>query len=415
VLLPFGDLFFGLRSAGLSVGVSDWLGLMRALSEDVIHPSFTDFHRVSRALLVKDEAHFDRFDEVFAAVFGREELPTRALEDLLAWLEDPKRFDLTPEQLAQIERLSLEELRRRFEERWKEQTERHDGGHRWIGTGGTSPYGNAGVNPSGIRVGGGGGGRSAVQVASARHFKAYRHDRALDDRGVAVALKRLRRLTRRHAELELDVDESIDRTCKNAGELTLHFAPPRKNEARVVLLMDVGGSMDPYARRVEQLFSAAYGLQHWKSFEAYAFHNCVYESLEPARPQDDEILTADLVRERPDTTFLILVGDASMAPTELLDVFGANFYFHQNRTPGLVWLHRLKRRFPRSIWLNPLKPEWWGGFTTRMIGDVFDMFPLTVQGIQDGMDRLLKTSPPPVRELTDLFPDFPQLDQEFSD
>ncbi|MGF1508819.1 MAG: VWA domain-containing protein [Myxococcota bacterium] len=415
MLLPFGDLFFGLRTAGLKVGLSDWLGLMRALEVGAVQTSLQDFYRVSRALLIKTEAHFDVFDEVFEAVFGTASMPTPALERLMSWLEDPKRLELTAEQIAALERLPLDELRRRFEERVQEQQERHDGGSRWVGTGGTSPFGHSGVNPSGVRVGGMGGGRSAVQVASARHFRPYRHDRTLDDRGVAVALKRLRRLTRRHAELELDVDESIDKTCRNAGELTLEFTPPRKNEARIILLMDVGGSMDPYSRRVEQLFSAAHALQHWKSFEAFSFHNCVYESLEPARPEDDEIQTGDLIRNRPETSFLILVGDASMAPTELLDVFGANFYFHRNRTPGLVWLHRLKRRFPRSVWLNPLKPEWWGGFTTRVIGEVFDMFPLSVQGIEDAVDTLLKRNPKPVQDIARLFPEFPQLEQEYQE
>ncbi|MEM6368413.1 MAG: VWA containing CoxE family protein [Myxococcota bacterium] len=412
-LLPFGDLFYGLREAGLKVTPGDWLGLMKALEEGAIRPDFVDFHRISRALLVKNEAQFDLFDQVFSAVFGSAEMPRPALEAVLAWLEDPKRFDLDPAKLAELEALPLDELRKAFEERLREQKERHDGGSRWVGTGGTSPYGHGGRNPAGIRVGGVGGQRSAIQVASARHFRPYRHDRALDARSMAVALKKLRRLSRDHAELELDVEESIDRTARSA-ELELHFAPPRKNEARVVLMMDVGGTMDPHAHRVEQLFTAAHQLQHWKRFEAYSFHNCVYESLEPARAVDEGIDTLELIRNRPRKTFLIIVGDASMAPTELLDVFGANFYFHQNRTPGLVWLHRLRRQFPRSVWLNPLRPQWWGGFTTRVIREIFDMYPLTIQGIQDAVDRLLRR-PDPIRELTQLFPDLPKLHGAFDE
>jgi len=403
-LLPFAELFYGLRDAGLKVGPSDWLGLMEAFERGAVRPSLTDFYHVSRALLVKDEAYFDVFDQVFAAVFREGEMPRASLEHVLDWLREAAEKQFAPEQLAALDELSLEELRRRFERRLEEQTERHDGGNRWVGAGGTSPFGHGGAHPSGVRVGGSGGGRSAVQIATARHFKPYRHDRVLDDRSLAIALKRLRRLTKRHHELELDVEESIDSTCKNAGELTLEFTPPRKNEARVVLLMDVGGSMDPYAHLVERLFSAAHGLQHWKGFEAFAFHNCVYDTLEPARPHDESIQTADLIRNRPRDSFLILVGDASMAPSELVDVFGANFYYHRNQTPGLVWLHRLRQHFERSVWLNPLPEKWWGGFTTRVIGELFPMFPLSVKGIDDAVDELIRRSPAPVMELEQMFP-----------
>lgn len=408
-LLPFGDFFYGLRAAGVKVGPSDWMGLMQALEAGVVEPSLLDFYRVSRALLVKDEAQFDAFDQVFAAVFGGAEMPTPALQQVLQWLQDPLRRGFSEEDLATLEQLPLDELRRRFEERLAEQTRRHDGGNRWVGTGGTSPFGRGGQNPAGVRIGESGGTKSAVQVASARHFRPYRHDRALDDRALSVALKRLRRLTRRHEESELDVEGSIDATCKNAGELELRFAPPRKNEARVVLLMDVGGSMDPHSERVERLFSAAHRLQHFKSFEAYTFHNCVYETLEPARPRDEPIDTAELCRERPAHTFLIMVGDASMAPSELMDVFGASEYTHWNKTPGVVWLHRLRRRFPRSVWLNPLPAKWWGGYTTRIIGEIFDMFPLTVDGLDGAVDALLRRNPPRVSNLDDLFPQVERL------
>lgn len=414
-LLLFGDLFYGLRQSGVKVGPSDWMGLMRAFRVGAIEPSLMDFYRVSRALLVKDESQFDVFDQVFAAVFGSGDMPSPALEAVLDWLKDPVAPRFTEEELAALEALPLDELRRRFEERLEEQTERHDGGSRWVGTGGTSPFGHGGANPAGVRVGGSGGGKSAIQVASARHFKPYRHDRVLDDRSLSVALKRLRRLTRRHEEEELDVDGSIDATCRNAGELSLEFAPPRKNEARVLLLMDVGGSMDPYAARVERLFSAAHRLQHFKSFEAYTFHNCVYESLEPARPVDEAVRTAELIRDRPDTTFLIMVGDASMAPSELMDVFGASYYHHMNRVPGVVWLHRLRHRFGRSVWLNPLPEKWWGGFTTQVIKEVFPMFPLTVDGLDGAIDELLRRGPAPVLELDRMFPDFPKLHRSFDE
>ncbi|NJK89037.1 MAG: VWA domain-containing protein [Myxococcales bacterium] len=401
----FQQFFFELRAAGLKVSLHEWLVLMNALAQGVVEPSLVDFHRVSRGLLVKSEAQFDTFDQVFSAVFRNVVIEPADLHNLLSWLEDPKELpSLSPEQLARLESLSLDDLRARFEERLRDQTERHDGGSRWIGTGGTSPFGHGGANPAGVRVGGVGGGRSAIQIAGARSFRAYRNDRVLDERGLTIALRRLRRLSKRHQELELDVEASIDSTSRNAGELTLELRPPRKNEARVVLLMDVGGSMDPYAELVEKLFSAAHQTQHWKSFEAYAFHNCIYEQLDPARPGGDRIRALDLIAQRPSDTFLIVVGDASMAPTELMDVFGAVDYDYRNTVPGIVWLHRLRRRFDRAVWLNPLPERWWGGWTTRTVQEIFSMFPLTVDGIERAVDEMVRRRAPPLRDLAALYP-----------
>lgn len=412
--LLFGDLFFGLRKAGLKIGIGEWMALNEALARGAVRPDLVDFYHVARALLIKSEAHFDVYDQVFAAVFGGKQMPAAALAEVLEWLRDPILPDLTPEQLAALEKLPLEELRRRFEERLKDQTERHDGGSRYIGTGGTSPFGNGGQNPAGVRVGGGGGNRTAVQIATAREFRAYRHDQILDTRATALALKKLRRLSRRHADLELDIDESIDQTCKNAGELTLHFSPPRKNEAKVVLLMDVGGSMDPYSHLVEQLFSAAHSLDHWRRFEAFAFHNCVYERLEPGREgKDERILTKDLLIERDPETYLILVGDAYMAPTELLDPHGAIHYYHHAPTPGIMWLHRLRSRFPRAVWLNPMPKTGWGGWTVKLIGEIFPMFPLTLEGLDDAVRFLVRGEPELVRPFGQVFPELARYESEF--
>ncbi len=406
--LLFSDLFFGLRREGLKIGLGEWLGLMEALRAGVVQHTLDDFYYVARALLVKSEAHFDTFDVVFASVFGGKTLPRASVEALLDFLEQPILPKFDAERLAQLEKIPLEELRKMFEERVAEQKKRHDGGSKWVGTGGTSPFGHGGSHPSGVRVGGSGGQRSAVQVASARNFKKYRHDQVLDTRTISVALKKLRRLTRHHVNLELDIDESIDETCRNAGELTLKFTPPRKNEARVLLLMDTGGSMDPYSHLVERLFSAAHGLQHWKSFEAYSFHNCVYEALEPGRedhPDDPGIMTAELLMERPKETYLIIVGDAYMAPSELLNPWGAIHYYHNNQTPGIAWLHRLKRRFPRAVWLNPIAERGWQGWTIKMIREVFAMFPLTLDGIEGAIDELVKGAPAPLAPLSEMHPE----------
>lgn len=398
--LLFGELFYGLRQAGIEVTPQEWMALMQALSRGAIEPDLTDFYAVARSILIKSETLFDTWDQVFAAVFADGEMPTKAAEELLEWLQDPKPLpELSEEELEKLESLPLEELRKLFEKRLEEQDERHDGGNRWIGTGGTSPFGHSGMHPEGVRVGGSGGNRSAVQIASKRRFRDLRKDRVLETRDIAVALKKLRKLTRSGGEPELDVEETIDETCRQAGELELVFRPPRRNEARVLLLMDVGGSMDPHTRRVERLFSAASALNHWKHFEAYTFHNCVYEKLFSSIERGESVLTHELLHNRLDDTFLILVGDASMAPSELVARWGAIDYWHRNETPGLMWLHRLRKRFPRSVWLNPLPQKWWRGWSIQIIEQIFPMYPLTLQGLEDAVDTLLQRVPPPVPEL----------------
>ena len=393
----FGDLFFALREAGLPTTFQEWLTLMEALGKGSVAPDLRDFYHVGRSLLVKSEAHFDLWDQVFAAVFADGEMPVSLAEELLAWLEDPiAPAGLTAAQISEMERLPLDELRELFEERLKEQDERHDGGNRWVGTGGTSPFGHSGDNPAGVRVGGQGRRRSAVQIATERRFRDYRSDRVIDTRAFAVALKKLRRLSRHEGRPELDVEASVDETCRNAGELELVFRPPRENQARVLLLMDVGGSMTPYARLVETLFSAASGLNHWRKFEAYEFHNCVYDHLYKQMWRGEEVATNDILAERPKDTFLILVGDASMAPSELTQRWGAIDYYERNESPGLVWLHRLRSRFERAVWVNPMPEGWWNGWTTRAIARLFPMVPLTVQGLDDAVDILLRRRPEPV-------------------
>lgn len=396
----FGDLFYGLRTAGLPVGLNGWNTLMDALSRGAVAPDLTDFYYVARSLLVKSETYFDLWDQVFTAVFADGELPTAAAKELLDWLEDPKPMpELDPAALDAMEQMPLDKLRELFEKRLEEQDERHDGGNRWVGTGGTSPFGNSGANSAGVRIGGSGGSKSAIQIASMRMFQSYRDDRIIDTRAMAVALKKLRRLSRHEGEPELDIAETVEKTCRNAGELDLVLRPPRKNQARVLLLMDVGGSMDPYVRLVETLFSAASGLNHWRKLESFSFHNCPYETVYSKEFGGDGIPTGDLMRERPKKTFLIMVGDASMAPSELVERNGAINYYHRNETPGIMWLHRLRKHFDRAIWLNPMPPRWWNGWTTRMIGELFPMFPLTTKGLEEGIDHLVKGRQTPVPDI----------------
>lgn len=397
----FGRLFYGLRTAGIKVSPTEWMTLVEALATGAIAPTLDALYAAGRALLVKHEAHFDTWDQVFAGVFGDGEIPVALKEELAAWLEQPlARPGLTAEELAQLDTLGLEELRKLFLERLEEQRERHDGGNRWIGTGGTSPLGNSGRNPAGMRVGGAGGTKSAVQIAEARRYRDYRSDRILDTRALAVALRKLRRLGRLEGELELDIDESIERTSKNAGWLDLAFRPPRKNQAKVLLAMDVGGSMTPYTRLVETLFSAASSQNHWKKFESYFFHNVPYSRLFTSMTSGESEPTAEILQARPPDTFLILVGDASMAPSELLSEHGAIDWFERSETPGLVWLHRLRTHFTRSVWLNPMEPHHWRGYTVDLIAKLFPMFPLTVEGIGQAIEHLVrKTAPPPPPDL----------------
>ncbi len=398
--MPFEALFFALRKAGLKLGLGDWMSVMDALSRSVVEPSLDDFYFVTRALVCKSENQFDLFDQAFVSVMQGVDGFRSELEKLLEFLKDPKKARA----LALPEGLPFQELLKRLEQRLREQKERHDGGNRWIGTGGTSPFGTGGQNPAGVRIGSGGGGRSAVQVAEERRFKDYRDDVVLDERAMSLALKRLRKLSRRDEPLELDVDESVDKTCKNAGELELAFKPPRKNQARVLLLMDTGGSMDPFADMVEQLFTAATKLNHWKKFEAFAFHNCVYEKIYTRIAEEKGLPTSRLLDERPADTFLIMVGDAYMAPYELTERFGAISLAHENQTPGIVWLHRLRSHFRNAAWLNPMPERFWSNaWTIKTIGEIVPMFALTLRGLDDAVKHLVRGQPPPLPELDPRF------------
>lgn len=391
--------FFGLRSFGLKVGPKEWLALMQALSLGLHESGFTSFYHIARALLCRTEADYDAFDQVFAHTFRGAELKARELnEEILKWLQEARHLlRLTPEELAAMEKLDLEELMRQLEERMREQDGEHHGGSRWIGTGGTSPFGWGGSHPSGIRIGGRSMGKTAMQVAELRRFRGYRTDLQLDVRQIKVALARLRELTREGTNEELDVEESIDTTCRNAGELTLVWRAPRRNNVRLVLLMDVGGSMDPHSRLVSRLFSAAHSSRHFKAFEAYYFHNCVYDDVYRDAAFFKPVPVTDLFAKHGQDTKLVLVGDALMHPVEIFQPHGAIYWTQYNTRPGIDCLRRLGTHFRRAAWLNPEPERFWRHPTVNAIRDLFPMFHLSLDGLNAAVASLVKG---PVRART---------------
>ncbi|MBI4208260.1 MAG: VWA domain-containing protein [Deltaproteobacteria bacterium] len=385
MLLPF---LYTLRAHKIPVGTQEWLALMEALCKDTANSSLTDFYYIARSILVKSEALFDAFDQAFLVCFKGKEDDFNLKKELLEWLDrnvDPLQrpkmpFDIPP--------LALEELRRRFLERLKEQNDEHHGGSHWIGTGGTSPLGHSGAHPSGIRIGGAGGGRSAVQVAEERRFANYRYDRVLDIRQLQVALKRLRKLEQTGPKEELQLEETIDKTAKNGGEIDLIFDSPHKNISELLLLMDTGGSMDPYAELVETLFSAAHASKHFKTFRHFYFHNCIYSRVYTDMVHGKYVALEELFRNHGKNFNVVLVGDACMSPYELVYAGGSINYWENPLTPGIDWFQRFKQHYPRSIWLNPQEPRTWNHPTIASIGKVFRMFPLTVEGITEAIDHL---------------------------
>jgi uncharacterized protein len=385
------DFLFELRKHKVPVSTHEWMALMEALALGLHESSLDGFYRLARTICVKDIALYDAYDQAFLSYFkdihaGGIEL-TRQLE---AWMLDPKALEgLTDEQRAALKELDMEKLRELFEQRLKEQKERHDGGNRWIGTGGTSPFGTNGKNPTGMRVGSGGG-RSAMAVADQRLFKEYRRDVVLDVRQIDVALRGLRRLGREGAIEELDLDETIDRTGKNAGELEIVFRPPRRNRVKVVLLMDVGGSMDPHSELMSRLFTAASRTGRFAKFRSYYFHNCVYSSIYEDAQLRKAIPVADLLATSDRDEKLVMVGDALMHPGELLDPGGSMYLHSQSRASGIEWLRRLGHHFRSAAWLNPEPERFWQGTTIEVIAAVLPMFQLTLDGLAQAVRYLVR-------------------------
>ena len=387
--MAFLNLFYTLRQLKVPVSITEWMTLMEALSQNHADSSLTRFYFVARSILIKSETYFDQFDQAFAHVFKDAELAPDIREEIMDWLADPiNRLELPEEEMAKLKQYDLDELRELLEQRLKEQNERHDGGGKWIGTGGTSPFGHSGAHPAGIRIGGPGGGGRAVQIAAQRKFRNYRTDVQLDVRQIKVALKSLRQFAREGPEDELNLEGTIDKTCREGGDISLVFQRERKNTVKVLLLMDSGGSMTPYARLVDRLFSAAHQMTHFRSLKAYYFHNCIYQDVFKDIYTSDSVPTAELLSNLSTDYKVILVGDAFMSPSELVSVGGAIDYYYHNDQPGIEWLKRIADHFRYTTWLNPMPERAWFHPTIAAIQKLFPMFPLTVDGLEEAVRAL---------------------------
>ncbi len=392
MLLPF---FTALRDARVPVSLKEWLYLMQAMDAGVADGKVEDFYHLSRAVLVKDEKHYDRFDQVFGKVFkGVETVGTgdEVSADIPAdWLKLLNEKYLTDEEKAQIEALGgFDKLMETLKQRLEEQTERHEGGNRWIGTGGTSPFGHGGYNPEGVRIGGEGRQGRAVKVWEKREYRNLDDTVELGTRNIKVALRRLRRFAREGAPDELDMDATIDGTARQ-GWLDIHMRPERRNTIKVLLFLDVGGSMDAHVKLCEELFSAA--KTEFRNLEFFYFHNCLYEGVwkDNRRRQSEQTATWDLLNKYPGDWRAVFVGDATMSPYEVTVPGGS--VEHWNEEAGAVWLQRARQQWEKSVWLNPVPERFWGYTpSVSLIREVMEerMFPLTLDGLERAMRTLAR-------------------------
>ncbi|KTF69209.1 vWA domain-containing protein [Sphingomonas sp. HT-1] len=383
-----------LRTAGIAASLKEHLLLLEALDRQVIDPTPEAFYYLSRATFVKDEGLLDRFDQIFAKVFRGVAASARVSPIKLPeeWLRAVAEKYLTPEERAAIESLgSWERIMETLRERLAEQHERHQGGSKWIGTGGTSPFGNGGYNPEGVRIGGEGQHQRAVKVWEARDFRNLDSNRELGTRNIKVALRRLRRFARQGAADELDLDATIAGTARQ-GWLDVRMRPERHNAVKLLLFLDVGGSMDPFVKLCEELFSAA--TSEFKNLEFFYFHNCLYEGVwkDNRRRYTECIATLDILRKFGPDYKVLFVGDASMSPYEITQVGGS--VEHMNEEPGATWLQRVVDAYPAAVWLNVLpEAQWAYSHSVEMIRALMRnrMFPLTLSGIDAAMRELSKT------------------------
>lgn len=390
MLMPF---FFLLREGGMKTSITELLTLLEALEKRVASQSVDEFYFLARATLVKDESQLDRFDRIFGAYFkGIDDNLGDLLQDIPDdWLKRQAELHLSEEERALVESLGgFDELMKALAERLEEQDERHEGGNKWIGTAGTSPFGAYGFNPEGVRIGQQSGrNRSAVKVWDRREYRNLDDSVELGTRNIKVALRRLRKFAREGAADQLDLGDTIDKTARNGGLLDIRMVPERHNAVKVLLCLDIGGSMDDHVRVCEELFSAS--RSEFKHLEYFYFHNFIYESLwkDNRRRHSERVPTLDITHKYAADYKLVFVGDATMSPYEI--VYAGGSVEHWNDEPGAVWIKRLLNTYPKAIWLNPEPRERWDytpsiKLTRELMGD--RMYPLTIAGLDEGIKAL---------------------------
>ena len=388
------NFFHVLKDSGVPVTPRELLDLLEAMERRLAFGDMDDFYALSRAVLVKDEKYYDRFDRAFGLHFKELEALDDVIEAMIPddWLRSEFLKQLSEEDKAKIESLGgLEELIEQFKQRLEEQKKRHSGGNKWIGTEGTSPFGNDGYHPEGIRVGGESKNKRAVKVWDRRDFKNLDDSVELGTRNIKIAMRRLRKFARTGATEELDLDDTIKSTARNAGLLDIKMVPERHNAVKVLLFLDVGGSMDPHVKVCEELFSAA--RTEFKHLEYFYFHNFIYESVwkNNIRRFNERTATLDLMHKYAHDYKVVFVGDASMSPYEIMQPGGS--VEHWNEESGELWMRRLRETYEKCIWINPVPEDEWE-YTqsiaiTRQLMEG-KMYPLTLRGLEEGMSFLSK-------------------------
>jgi len=385
------DFFLHLKARKLPVSTKEFLTLLEALQAGLGGHSMEDFYFLSRSTLVKDESLFDRFDQAFGEYFkGIQQIPGLEVDLPAEWLKAMMQKHLSPEERARLEKLGWDKLMEEFKKRLAEQKGRHEGGSKWVGTGGSSPFGNSGYHPEGIRVGGeSAGNRTAVKVWDQREYRNLDDSVELGTRNIKVALRRLRRFARQGAPDELDLDGTIAATARNAGWLDLMMRPERHNAVKVLIFFDVGGSMDEHIKVCEELFSACRA--EFKHLEYFYFHNCVYDHVwrDSFRRHSERTPTLDVIHKYGPDYKLIFVGDATMSPYEIMQPNGSIEY--SNSEAGAVWLRRLGDAYPSLAWLNPEPERSWDyrqsiGLVRKILGE--RMFPLSLDGLTRAITHL---------------------------
>ncbi len=383
-----------LRNIGVPVSIREYLDLLKGLENSIANFNFYNFYFLSRSVLVKDECHFDKFDLVFDKCFkGIENFDLNLTPEISEeWLKNLLYKDLTEEEKLKVKSLGgFEKLLETLKKRLEEQKKRHQGGSKWIGTGGTSPFGNSGYNPEGVRIGGQSRNRSAVKIWEKREYRNLDSNITLGVRDIKIALRRLRKFARLGIPDELDLNRTINATANNGGYLDVRMRPERKNNIRVILFLDVGGSMTEYSLICEKLFSAA--KTEFKSLDYFYFHNCVYESLwkDNHRRFSEKISTWDIIREHNPNTRIVFVGDAAMSPYEI--TYPGGSIEHWNEESGATWLTRIISHFKNIAWINPEEEKQWNyTVSNNIIKDLIGgrMYPMTLEGLDLAMKNLAR-------------------------